>query len=107
MNTVKTFTGQLKAFMPNYRSHEELNDASCVDWLLITSSGDYYREQGYPMVGIATVTVEIFDDKTILEGKVASLKAQLQKERADSEVRCNYILEKISKLQALEYTVDQ
>lgn len=104
MKTTKTFTGTLKAFLPDYYSTDCLKDDSCIDRLSFTAHGDYLKSQGYPEVGIATITVELFDDNTIIAGKVDSLKAQLQKERADSEVKCNRILEQISKLQALEYT---
>lgn len=104
MKTAKTFTGTLKAFLPNYYSTNELNSDGCIDVLSFSAHGDYLLSQGYPQVGIATITVELFDDKDIIASKVDSLQAQLQKERADSEVKCNRILDQISKLQALEYT---
>jgi hypothetical protein len=70
----------------------------------ITFSTNDMRDCGWTRVGTATVTVELVDEKSVIESKVDSLQKQLQKERADSEVKCNRILEQISKLQALEYT---
>lgn len=54
-------------------------------------------------VGTAHITVELLDAKEIQNEQLASLQAQLQKERADSQVRQNAILDAISKLQALEW----
>lgn len=54
-------------------------------------------------VGTAQITVELLDAKQIQNKQLAVLQAQLQKERADSQVRQNAILEQISKLQALEW----
>lgn len=54
-------------------------------------------------VGKAHITIELLDAKEIQNEQLASLQAKLQKERADSQVRQNAILEQISKLQALEW----
>lgn len=99
----KTFTGQLKAFLPDYCDVSCLQTEACVEQLSFTSHGEYLKSQGYPQVGIAMITVELFDDKVIVEQKVDNLQAQLAKDRAESEVRQNRILEQISKLSALEY----
>lgn len=100
----KTYTGTLKAFLPDCYNVDCLQDEACIDRLSFTSHGEYLKSQGYPQVGIATITVELFEDKAIVEQKVESLQAQLAKDRAESEVRQNRILEQISKLSALEYT---
>lgn len=60
-------------------------------------------EQGWIKVGTAHITVELLDPKDIQNEQLAALQAQLQKERADSQMRQNAILEQISKLQALEW----
>jgi len=58
---------------------------------------------GWIKVGTARITVELLDPKEIQHGQLAALQARLQKERADSQVRQNAILDAISKLQALEW----
>lgn len=102
----QTFTAELKAFLPEYYGPEDMKDASCVQKVHFTAGdGRYYLESGGCFVGMATITLNVMaDEKDMLASKVKGLQAQLQKERADSEVKCNRILEQISKLQALEYT---
>ena len=60
-------------------------------------------DSGWTKVGIAHISIELLDVKDIQHEQLAALQAQLQKERADSQVRQNLILEQISKLQAIEY----
>jgi hypothetical protein len=60
--------------------------------------------EGWTLCGMATVTYEFCSNDELVSNKVANLKAELEKDRAESEVRQNRILEQISKLQALEYT---
>ena len=62
-------------------------------------------DSGWTKVGTAEITIELLDPKEIQNKQLAVLQAQLQKERADSQVRQNAILEAISKLTALEYEV--
>lgn len=54
-------------------------------------------------VGDAHITVEILDARAIQNEQLAMLKALLDKERAESQQRQNAILNRISKLQALEW----
>lgn len=70
----------------------------------ISVSSHDMKSAGWTKVGTATISVELIPEKQMVTNKVDALNAQLQKERADSEVKCNRILEQISKLQALEYT---
>ncbi len=62
------------------------------------------QNHGWTRTGVATITVELIDEKALIANKVESLNVQLRQVRADAEVRCNRILEQISKLQALEFT---
>jgi hypothetical protein len=102
----RTYTAEMKAYLPSYYSPDALQDASCIGKVALTmGDGRYYRNEGYPLAGTATVTLEIMvDEKDLINSKVESLQARLAKDRAESEVRQNRILEQISKLQALEYT---
>lgn len=59
---------------------------------------------GWTLCGTATITYEFCGMDELAANKVVALKAELEKDRAESEVRQNRILEQISKLQALEYT---
>ena len=67
-------------------------------------AGDHMlKYEDWVHVGTAHITVELLDVKNIKNKQLAALQAQLQQERADSQVRQNAILEQISKLQALEW----
>jgi hypothetical protein len=59
----------------------------------------------YPWVkvGTAEVTVTLLPRDEIVAVQTKVLQDELQKERADSQMRQNAILDRISKLQALEY----
>lgn len=71
--------------------------------LLHSTPHDMTGAAGWVKVGTAHITIELLDAKEIQNEQLASLQAQLQKERADSQMRQNAILDRISKLQALEW----
>ena len=54
-------------------------------------------------VGTAKLTAEILPADVIHDSRLAALKAELEKERAESQMKQNAILDRISKLQALEW----
>lgn len=61
------------------------------------------RNSGWVKVGVAHITIELLDVQDIQHERLAALQAQLQKERAESQVRQNAILDAISKLTAITY----
>ena len=71
----------------------------------VLSFSQHDMSKRWTKVGTAEITIELLDPKEIQNKQLAVLQAQLQKERADSQVRQNAILEAISKLTALEYEV--
>lgn len=75
---------------------------------LITAADDsgYFEQQGYTLVGTATVTVELYAEGQIQAARISALKSQLQTVRAENQQRENAILDQISKLQAIDYTGD-
>ena len=54
-------------------------------------------------VGTAEITVTLHPRDIVVEKELAGLKQQLEKVRADNHIRENAILDRISKLQAIEY----
>ena len=65
------------------------------------------RDHGWVHVGNAVFTVMLFDE-SILHGKqLEALKAELQSVRADNQRKENAILDRISKLQALTFDVQE
>lgn len=77
----------------------------------INSMSFYHSEtmtaQGWVKVGTATIEVEILPISELQSQQLATLVAQLEKERAESQVRQNTITDKISKLQALTFSGEQ
>jgi len=58
---------------------------------------------GWVYIGEANVAFKLIDRKKMLEQKLVSLKAVLEKDRADTQMRHNAILDQISKLEAIGY----
>lgn len=58
---------------------------------------------GYTEVGFGEVTVTIVSADQILAGKVGALRAELAKDRIESQARQNALIDKINKLEALTY----
>jgi hypothetical protein len=75
---------------------------------LITAEDDtsYFEQNGYTLIGTATVTIELHTEDQIMATKMAALKTQLLAVRAENQQRENAILDQISKLQAIDYTGD-
>lgn len=65
---------------------------------------DMSRIEGWAEVGVATITVTFHPRDEIVAKELEGLNTQLQKVRAENHMRENAILDRISKLQALEYT---
>lgn len=92
-----------KAFIDGkYESVEGLKAGRCVP-LLTQGDGSYWIKEGHIHIGDATVTVELFDDKTIHAKQLDGLNTQLQAVRAENQKRENAILDQISKLTCLTH----
>lgn len=92
-----------KAFIDGkYESVEAFKADRCTP-LLTQGDGSYWVKEGHVHIGDATVTVDLFDEKTIHSKQLDGLNAQLQSVRAENQKRENAILDQISKLQALTF----
>ena len=60
--------------------------------------------EGWAEVGVATITITLHPRDELVAKELEGLNTQLQKVRAENQQRENAILDRISKLQALEYT---
>lgn len=81
--------------------HQEGDSAKVVSAISIQPID--MTSHGWVKVGTAEITVELLPMREMAGQQLATLEASLQKERADSQVRQNAILDKISKLQAREF----
>ena len=91
-----------KAFISGYETVDGFKDGRVIP-VLTTGDGSFWTKDGYVEVGEATVTVKLFDGKTVHKKRLDSLHATLEEVRADNQRRENAILDQISKLQALTY----
>ena len=92
-----------KAYISPYTRMEDVVNGSEIP-LLTNRDSSYFEKEGYPQIGVATVTIELFSDDEITSKKLEALQAQLHTVRAENQQRENAILDQISKLQAITYT---
>jgi hypothetical protein len=64
---------------------------------------DMSSSSGWVEVGVAIVTVTLHPRDTVVAAEVEGLKKQLEEVRAENYMRENAILDRISKLTAIEY----
>lgn len=94
----------LQTFLGSSGEHELKN--ICRGKLLphfSTGVCNYFEGQGYPLIGKATITVELFKPEEIHGKQVEALRRQLQKMRAEHQQAQNALIDQISKLEALTF----
>ena len=106
-----TFTGTVKAWTTckwhkiDHVLHTikagELDEAASV---LTYTNNDMSDIEDWVEVGVATITVTLHPRDELVAKELDGLNTQLQKVRAENQQRENAILDRISKLQALEHT---
>ncbi len=101
-----TFTAPINIWISQYSGHDadSLQTVDDVSGLAVWEGGYEPSSPGYTKVGTGTVTVEIASRDEIITGKVGALRAELERDRADSQVRQNALIRKISELEALTYS---
>ena len=104
MGTEK-ITGVTRAwFSDNYFGPEEAANAT-PDQVVrsVAYSNAEMGDLGWTLIGPATITIEIPEPKELILNKIASLRATIQKTRADAEVACGRMHQQIAKLEALDW----
>lgn len=111
MTTPVKITGTAKAWTTskwrgideiNYMIAEGENDEAISGMAYINH--DMSGTEEWTEVGIAEITVTFHPREDVVAKELEGLNKQLEKVRADNQWRENVILDRISKLQALEYT---
>lgn len=92
---------EASVWMSDYSSLEEIASGKSIP--SITDKDADWSDMNYTRVGTAKVVVSLYSEDEVLRNKLHSLNAALQKERAESQIRQNYIIDQISKLQALTF----
>ena len=91
-----------KAYLASYYGIQDVANGSQMPVISNADSG-YFEQQGYSLIGTATVTIELHTNDQITAAKLEALQAQLQTVRADNQQRENAILDEISKLTAISH----
>ena len=113
MDQPTTIKGRAKAWLAHShltprdlaRMQKEGQDQAIFAALAFTGpSVDMSSNPQWVLAGFAEVTVTLLDDKHATADRLAKLQCKLQAVRAENQKRENAILDRISKLQAIDYT---
>ena len=111
MSTPITFSGNVKVWTTSkWRNIDYVLDAlKQGETQELVSNLSYVNHdmsdaEDWAEIGVATISITLHPQDDIVSKELQGLNAQLQKVRADNVMRENAILDRISKLQALEYT---
>jgi hypothetical protein len=100
----RTVTGKVSVWLSTYGGPEVFDrkeDERVIAGVAFTTTD--MTDCGYTRVGTATVSFEVPTGQELIDNKAASLRAEIQKTRADAEVKVNALTERLNKLLALEY----
>lgn len=70
---------------------------------IVSRRSGYFESEGHPLIGKATVTIELFKPEEITGKQVEALRQQLQTMRAEHQRAQNALISRISKLEALTF----
>jgi len=101
-----TFKAPVSVWISEYSHHDaySLQEADSLKGISIHGVDDDWSDMNYTRVGFGTVEVTIASKDQIVQGKVEALRAALEKDRAESQLRQNALMKKISELEALTYS---
>lgn len=111
MSTPVKITGTAKAWTTSkWRGIDEINhmiaegeNDEAISGLTYINH-DMSGTEEWTEVGIAEITVTFYPREDVVAKELEGLNKQLERVRADNHMRENAILDRISKLQALEFT---
>lgn len=106
-----TITGTIDAWLTGTRETLDgvLREEDAQERLSRFGYSSYDMATGsYPWVkvGTAEITITLFPREQVVAEQIRVLNDELQKERAESQMKQNAILDRIGKLQSLENTVE-
>lgn len=101
-----TFKAPVSVWISQYSLHDadSLQQTTSMEGMTIGDVDENLSGLKYTKVGFGTVEITIASKDEIIAGKVEALRAELQKDRADSQARQNALMRKISELEALTYS---
>ena len=103
---MNTFKAPVGIWINPYSQHDarSLQIINNVDDLVIWGTEmDRFARANHTKIGVGEVTVTIAGVDEIVSGKVQALRKELEQDHADSQMRQNALIRKISELEALTY----
>ena len=99
-----TFTAPATIWLSDYSLHDAdtLQKAADINGITVFEP-NFHPGAGYTRVGSGEITLTIASKDEIMAGKVEALRAELAKDRANSQLRQNALIRKIGELEALCY----
>ena len=99
------FKANASIWISKYSEHDavSLQTITGIRDITIAHAGANLTAAGYTHVGHAEIDVIIASTDEIIGCKVASLRAELEKDRAESQMRQNGLIDQINKMEALIY----
>lgn len=106
---MKTVTAKAKAYIGQHSTvgPQDLAEGKRLDDLIFYSGGSDMTKHGWTLVGDAEITVEIPDPQSLVDNKIAALREEVKKTRAEAEVRVMGLERQIQDLLAIEYQPQQ
>lgn len=102
-----TFTAPVTAWISKHSALNaaDLQETTDLNGITVWPEANDMSAYGYTKIGRGSVTLTIDGADKITAYRVSLLRAELEKDRADSQVRQNALIRKISELEALTYEV--
>lgn len=100
---MKTITATVPAWLPGHADENILqaSEARIVSGIAYCE-GDM-TSAGWTRVGEADITIRLIGEDELIQGQIAALEKQRTAVLAEAQEKCNYINDRISKLQALTF----
>jgi len=100
---MKTITATISAWLPEFSDADVLRRSAerAASSVFYTSTD--MSNSGWTRIGEADITIRLVGDDELVQGQIAALEKQRTAVLAEAQEKCNYINDRISKLQALNY----
>jgi hypothetical protein len=98
-------TATMGAFLPKESSAtpQELQTEKGIRRMSFFTDKEYWIGIGYTYIGEATITVEVPDERTLIDNKVEALREEIKTTRAEATAKVTKLEGQIQQLLAIEY----
>lgn len=100
-------TAQMHALISSDASvtPQELQTEKGVSCMMFVADTKYWTEIGYTYIGEASVTVEVPDERVLIDNKVTALREEIKTARAESTAKITQLEGQIQQLLCIENSV--